>query len=137
MSSWTKIRALITVDVAFIDDDRISRALNDLSDRTVFLSNDDIKTQLEKRVNELPKITGREGDATVSVNAYDGPFVSWFVSGKEVRYNLGYSITIVGNLRDRTVEQTKKDYATFLKALKKMFTNKRFAVKSLVKIERI
>lgn len=100
---------------------------------------DDIKLYVEEKLKNAPKITGSEGDADVFVNRQSGYSV-WLSNdcgrcqyGDTVEYCNGYQecdapegfrcpsgeyqsrviITVCGDLRDRSKEETEKEWDEF------------------------
>lgn len=122
MSAWTHIVATIDVDTC-IEDDNIQKRMHEI-------------------LKYAPKITGSERDADVFVNVLSGYNTTSIGCDKcEHKTNIkGYLhcdadenfeciskeyqtrvvITIIGNLRDRHIEQTKKEYKEFIKYLGKL-----------------
>ena len=125
MSDWTYIVATIDVDTC-IEDDNIQKRMHEI-------------------LKYAPKITGSERDADVFVNVLSGYNTTSIgcdkcehkINSKEKEgyfecyadenfeciskeYQTRVVITIVGNLRDRHIEQTKKEYKEFIKYLTKL-----------------
>jgi hypothetical protein len=122
MSHWTHIVATLDVD-------------------TWKLERDSIKEYVEKLLEEAPRITGSEGDAEVIVNIKEGHNFYTSQDCKKCKfyetltetgcdspddfkcpdgeYQSRVVITVVGDLRDRFPEQTKKEYQAFKKYVSK------------------
>lgn len=125
MSMWTHIVGAIYVDT--------------------FRKDENIKEWVENQLKEAPKITGSEQDADIFVNVLSGhntwsscdcehckygESVTHLEEGgfqcdaeegyncPEGKYQTCVVITIVGDLRDRTEEQTKMELDKFLKYIK-------------------
>lgn len=93
MSMWTHIVASINVDT--------------------FKESDTIKEDVEKMLEDAPKITGSEGPADVFVNVLSGYNISIYEDDKHKEYQTRVIITVVGALRDRTKAQTEKEWNDF------------------------
>lgn len=126
MSYWTHIVAIIEVDT--------------------YKQDKNIKEIVENMLKSAPKITGSERDADIFVNVLSGHNV-WMGADcdhcqykdtivyndngsfncdaddnykcPEGEYQTRVIITVVGNLRDRMREQTKREYKEFYNYLKK------------------
>jgi len=124
MSHWTHIVAAIDIET--------------------YKEDNNIKTIVEKLLQNAPKITGSERDANVFVNVLSG-YNYWIGADckhceygntitrlecgsfqcqadetykcPEGKYQTRVVITIVGNLRDRMTEQTEREYNDFLNYL--------------------
>lgn len=124
MSLWTHIVGVIHVET--------------------YIQKDDIKSYVEEKLKDAPKITGSEGDADVFVNPQSGH--SMWTScdcarckyGDTVKYHDGYQecdspegfrcesgeyqtrviITVCGDLRDRSKEETQKEWNEFYRYVK-------------------
>lgn len=121
MSNWTTITACIYVDT-------------DIEDKN-------IKTIVEDKLKEAPKITGSEKDVDVFVNVLSGyniwrsadcpncPYKDTIIihgnssfscepdedyKCKEVNYQTQVCVSVIGSLRDRWVEETESEYKEFL-----------------------
>lgn len=90
MSMWTHIVASIDVDT--------------------FKESHTIKEDVEKMLEKAPKITGSEGPADVFVNVLSGSDIT-DVNGDEFQTRI--AITVIGDLRDRTKDQTEKEWNEF------------------------
>ena len=93
MSMWTHIVASIAVDT--------------------FKESDTIKEDVEKMLEDAPKITGSERPADVFVNVLSGYNISIYEDDKHKVYQTRVVITVVGDLRDRTKAQTEKEWNDF------------------------
>ena len=93
MSMWTHIVASIDVDT--------------------FKESHTIKKDVEKMLKNAPKITGSEGPADVFVNVLSGYTISSYENGKKEKFQTRVVITVIGDLRDRTKDQTEKEWNDF------------------------
>ena len=93
MSKWTHIVASIDVDT--------------------FIESHTIKEDIEKMLEKAPKITGSEGPADVFINVRSGSNISTMIDDKEEHFQTLIVITVVGDLRDRTKDQTEKEWKAF------------------------
>ena len=93
MSMWTHIVASIDVDT--------------------FIESKTIKEDVEKMLVKAPKITGSERPADIFVNVLSGSTISNYVDGKNVEFQTRIVITVIGDLRDRTKDQTEKEWNDF------------------------
>jgi hypothetical protein len=122
MSAWTQIVAALDVDT--------------------FIHSNNLKDDIEVILKDAPKITGSEGNADVFVNVLSGYNVFTGCdcdrcehgdTVKELddgrfncdadddyecpygRYQTRVAITVIGSLRDRYEEETKKEYEEFVR----------------------
>ena len=93
MSMWTHIVASIDVDT--------------------FKESHTIKEDVEKMLENAPKITGSERPADVFVNVLSGYTISTYENDKHEKFQTRVVITVIGDLRDRTVDQTEKEWKQF------------------------
>lgn len=96
MSMWTYVTGCISVDT--------------------MEETNDIKTYVEKIIEKAPKITGSEHDIDIFVNPLSGHNVS-VMEGDNLEckeYQTCVVITLIGSLRDREIEYTKKEIEDFL-----------------------
>ena len=94
MSMWTHIVASIDVDT--------------------FKESHTIKEDVEKMLEDAPKITGSEGPADVFVNVLSGYTISTYNENDEKeKFQTRVVITVIGDLRDRTKAQTEKEWNDF------------------------
>ena len=93
MSMWTHIVASIDVDT--------------------FIESHTIKEDVEKMLEKAPKITGSEGPADVFINVRSGSNISNMENDKYEEFQTLITITVVGDLRDRTKDQTEKEWQAF------------------------
>ena len=93
MSMWTHIVASIDVDT--------------------FIESHTIKEDVEKMLEKAPKITGSEGPADVFINVRSGSNISNMEYDKYEEFQTLITITVVGDLRDRTKDQTEKEWQAF------------------------
>lgn len=114
MSVWTNIRVILYVDTV-IDMDYNS-----------------FKKNINKAIKKAPKITGSETNAIIKpINFIDG---SWVVDNNGTkRYTDRCNIVIIGNLRDRYIEDTRKELRSFVKHIRR-YKNKMFSVEYDVNI---
>ena len=125
MSAWTHLTAVVEVDT--------------------FIEDDNIKTIVEEKLKLAPKITGSEMNADIFVNVpnWKNTYISFdckkciylntLIEDVEEfsctspedytcpsgEYQTRAIITICGNLRDRVIEETEKQYIKFMEYLKK------------------
>ncbi len=136
MGCWTHIVAVIDVNV--------------------LIESRNLKEEVEKILEQAPKITGDEGDADVFVNVLSGYNSSTSSDCKNCIYKDtiihhkkgGFScdaeddyicpygeyqtrvvITVIGNLENRFKEDTNKEFKTFYKFIKSKFKIKNKSVK--------
>lgn len=139
MSCWTHITACFSVETG------------------VMKKRADLKKEVQKTLNQAPKITGSEGDADIFVNIQNGS--NWFIShdcehckykntlkrivdeeGHEyeecdgpddyecsAEYQTCVVISIQGDLRDRISTKTQSEFDDFVKFLNKHFTIRDYA----------
>ncbi len=93
MSMWTHIVASIDVDT--------------------FKESHTIKEDVEKMLENAPKITGSEGPADVFVNVLSGYTIRTYKDDKTDEFQTRVVITVIGDLRDRTIDQTEKEWNEF------------------------
>ena len=95
MSHWTHITASI--------------------DAETYVERHDIKEYVEKLLEKAPKITGSECHADVFVNVLSGYNVSCYDgdTGERTKYQTRVVITVIGDLRDRMINQTEKEWNDF------------------------
>jgi len=103
MSSWTHIIATIDVET--------------------FIEDIEIKTKVEDILKDAPKITGSEGNADIFVNILSDFNISkWnFEKDKFDHFQSRVVITIMGDLRDREIKKTGKEYCKFYNFIKNKF----------------
>ena len=65
-----------------------------------------------------PKVTGSEGDMQTYVNILNGYNYVEFENGAKRKWQTGVIISLVGDLRDRTIDQTKQELEIFLDYIK-------------------
>lgn len=100
MSFWTNIRVILNVRT-YVDMDY-----------------NKFKGQIEEAIRQAPSITGSERNAVIeTMDFMEG--VSSFVNGETVYYTDRCDIVIIGNLRDRFIEDTRKELKAFVKHLRK------------------
>ena len=139
MSYWTHIAAVIDVDT--------------------YIESPTIQSDVEKLLKDAPKITGSEEDAAVFVNVLPGYNVSMsadcahckFYGGEEgaeeghffcsadrnkgdecldSEYQTRVVITVIGDLRDRMRDQTKKEWLEFKKYIAKHVNDNGFYIRN-------
>jgi hypothetical protein len=101
MSNWTHIIGAIHVET--------------------YIERKNIKKYIEKIIKDAPKITGSEDDADVFINPLSDYNVSSLKedkNGNYITYQTRVCITLVGNLRDRDINQTEKEYFEFINFIK-------------------
>lgn len=69
-------------------------------------------------VAHAPKVTGSEGDMQTYVNILNGYNYVEFENGTKRKWQTGVIISLVGDLRDRTIDKTKQELETFLDYIK-------------------
>lgn len=100
MSFWTNIRVILHV-YTYVD-----------------MNYNKFKEQIEEAIHQAPNITGSERNPSINaLNFIDG--ASSFEDGKTVYYTDRCHIVIIGNLRDRFIEDTRKELKDFVKHLRK------------------
>ena len=127
MSYWTQINASFYVDTETEE------------------TRENLKKYIENILENAPEITGSEGSASYYINILNGHNI-WanrdcskceyktdkidFLNGcenldkcQEVEYQTCANIVLIGDLRDRFLEQTRQEYKEF-----KKYINKHFAV---------
>lgn len=65
-----------------------------------------------------PKVTGSEGDMQTYVNILNGYDCVEFGYGTKRKWQTGVIISLVGDLRDRTIEKSSKELKSFLDYIK-------------------
>lgn len=107
MSAWTHIVGTIYVDT-----------------NKEFEKKEDLKQYIENKLKDAPQITGSESNADYFVNILSGYNVSSSAIEQRAIVNKEYQtcavITIVGDLRDRVLEQTKVEVELFVDYIKDM-----------------
>ena len=119
MSYWTHICAVIDIDT--------------------FKEDDDLVLWIGRRLQNAPKITGAERDTSVFINIPPGYNVSTSCDCNRCEHNLGGNkcdrpdddfvcpsgnyqtravITVIGDLRDRQINQTEFEWSEFFKYIK-------------------
>ena len=94
MSKWAHIVASIDVDT--------------------FKESHTIKEDVEKMLEDAPKITGSEGPADVFVNVLSGYTITTHDENDKIEeFQTRVVITVIGDLRDRTKDQTEKEWNDF------------------------
>lgn len=103
MSMWTYVIGCILIDT--------------------MAETNDIKAYVEKIIEKAPKITGSEQDIDIFINQLSGHNVSIMKGGSLEceEYQTCAAITLVGSLRDREIEYTKKEIGNFLKFIDNNF----------------
>ena len=105
MSHWTHITACLSVD-------------------TFKENRKTIKKSIVNYINEAPKITGSEADAEIYLNLQRGYNISSWKQNKYndfMKYQSCIVISVQGDLRDRTKEQTEKEFKEFLAFIAKEY----------------
>lgn len=69
-------------------------------------------------IMNAPKVTGSEGDMQVYIHLLSGYNNHLFDGGTEVKWQTGVVISLVGDLRDRTIEKTNQELKAFLDYIK-------------------
>lgn len=81
-------------------------------------SNEQTLNYARHMLNNAPKVTGSEGDMQIYVNLLSGYNHSEFDNGTNRRWQTGVIISLVGDLRDRTIEKTNQELKAFLNYIK-------------------
>lgn len=106
MSCWTHITACLSIDTNIIDK----------------------KPQVLKQVNtyleNAPKITGSESNATIFVNMQKG----YNIAGSDGKFQTCVVISIQGDLRDRTQAQTQQEFYTFFNYVRNKYHVRDYAM---------
>lgn len=112
MSCWSHIVAAIYVDTC--------------------IESKELKTEIETLLEKAPKITGSEDEADVFVNVLSGYNESTFNNkeGEWVDFQSCAVITIVGDLRDRTKDQTEKEWLIFKEYIENEINNNGFLIRN-------
>ncbi len=82
------------------------------------IQSDNMKSVIEEKLKEAPKITGSEGPADVFVNIPSGYNFYGVCDGKRIKYQTRAVITINGDLRDRLENDTCSEFDDFVKFIK-------------------
>lgn len=84
-----------------------------------------IKKYVEKILQDAPKVTGSEEDMTVFVNPLPGYNISSWKRNKTdddwERYQSCVCVTLVGDLRDRQIDQTEEEFNKFIDFIQQNF----------------
>lgn len=83
-----------------------------------YIHSSDLASEVEDYLKDAPKITGENNDAKIFVNARCkwNPETSKF---DDDCYETRAVITVVGDLQDRTVKQTRDEWNTFCRYLER------------------
>ena len=84
-------------------------------------SHTETEQSIQTFLDSLPKTSGSERPCEYHVSILDGYNVSGYKDGKTFEYQTQYSVSIVGTLRDTTVENLKKELMTILSEINKKF----------------
>lgn len=84
-------------------------------------SHTETEQSIQTFMDSLPKTSGSERPCEYHVSILDGYNVSGYKDGKTFEYQTQYSVSIVGTLRDTTVENLKKELMTILNEINKKF----------------
>lgn len=99
MSLWTHVTGAISVKV-------------------YTQSNEQTLNYARHMLANAPKVTGSEGDMQTFVNLLSGYNYVEFDNGIKRKWQTEVIISLVGNLRDRTIDQTKQELEVFLDYIK-------------------
>lgn len=69
-------------------------------------------------LKDAPKVTGSEGDMQTFVHPLDGYNNSEYNNGEDRQWQTCMVVSLVGDLRDRTIEQTNQELKAFLDYVK-------------------
>lgn len=81
-------------------------------------SNEQTLNHARHMLANAPKVTGSEGDMQTYVNILNGYSYVEFDNGIKRKWQTGVIISLVGDLRDRTIEKTNQELKTFLDYIK-------------------
>lgn len=81
-------------------------------------SNEQTLNHARHMLANAPKVTGSEGDMQTYVNILNGYNYVEFENGTKRKWQTGVIISLVGDLRDRTIDKTKQELETFLDYIK-------------------
>lgn len=81
-------------------------------------SNEQTLNHARHMLANAPKVTGSEGDMQTYVNILSGYSHVEFDNGIKRKWQTGVVISLVGDLRDRTIEKTNQELRTFLNYIK-------------------
>lgn len=81
-------------------------------------SNEQTLNHARHMLNNAPKVTGSEGDMQTHVNLLNGYNYVEFDNGVKRKWQTGVIISLVGNLRDRTIEKANQELKVFLDYIK-------------------
>lgn len=89
-----------------------------------FKERKNIKKYVENVLNEAPKITGSESDTDIFVNPLSGYNISSWKEDKNgnfLHFQSCVCISLAGDLRDRNIDQTEKEFNEFIDFIKSKF----------------
>ena len=81
-------------------------------------SNEQTLNHARHMLANAPKVTGSEGDMQTYVNILSGYNHVDFDNDTKRKWQTGVIISLVGDLRDRTIEQTNQELKAFLDYIK-------------------
>lgn len=81
-------------------------------------SNEQTLNHARHMLDNAPKVTGSEGDMQTYVNLLSGYSYVEFDNGVKRKWQTGVVISLVGDLRDRTIEKTNQELEAFLDYIK-------------------
>lgn len=81
-------------------------------------SNEQTLNHARHMVSHAPKVTGSERDMQVYISLLNGYNRHIFNDGEDVNWQTGVIISLVGDLRDRTIEKTNQELKAFLDYIK-------------------
>lgn len=120
MSCWTYINQIVIVDASWLMKDKI----NDLE---YPLRQSELDKAVQDAIDKAPAITGSECDAAVFVNrernSHNLSMNRYNRSNNPAwrKYNTEYVLTVHGSLRDRTYDETSREWERFKRYMKKTF----------------
>ena len=113
MSRWAHISAVIRID---IKDNFAQEFYDDV------IQQEKLDSFVQELASRMPKITGSKGNASVFVNKLPGHSISrvyWSgIPYDYSEYQTWYCLTIIGDLRDRTPQKTRREFNAALRFLK-------------------
>lgn len=84
-------------------------------------NNKNIKKYVERILKDAPLITGSEQNADIFINPLSGYNTSVYNGGHIEYFQTCAGITIVADLRDRKIEETREEIANFLDFIRDNF----------------
>ncbi len=94
MSNWTHICGALYVET--------------------FKEEKNIKKYVKRKLKNAPRITGSERDVDIFINKLSGYNLCSYAYGRTKKYQTCVCISIIGDLRDRCMQQTENEYKKFI-----------------------